>query len=615
MKKKFNSLNVQVPIVVNTFIAVLLIVSISALVQMSKKAIDKASYDGFATTIKGYATFFDSLVENQLILSDTYSSFTFVINYMQNRDTEGEANMLTVLKLMSAKNPYVKSLALVEKDGTILNNSNGDNTDVGKNVNQLYQDLWRKYDAVKKPTLSDSIYKTADGKWITAIISPITSRTDNTYLGALLVVLDWQKVIDEVSSTAGEVLTHWIRLWVFNKDTLLVMHNVPSEVGKLAPAEVKTIVNNTEGKLEFQNDGMTKVCLYTSIKNQPWHVAFSMPLSFIEQQSSKILKIGIMIGVIGIILSSIIGFLYIKNIMSPLKVLVEEAEEMSKGKFILRQFKFNKYNEIGDIAYSFKHMRNALSKIINEVNETSEKINNAALNLTNGSDDLSARTEAQASSLEETASAIEQMASTIKSSASHSVEGNDMMIASKKAVENGAGVISETTRNIEEVYESSEKIKSITKTIEDIAFQTNILALNASVEAARAGDQGRGFAVVASEVRNLAQNSQSSAKDITLLIENIYEKINKSAETARESQSIFNDIQSKIDGTAKIMQEISTTAVEQQTGVDQVNVAVSKIDGITQQNAALVDETANYAKELLEQSENLKSIMTFFKMD
>ncbi|WP_157154143.1 methyl-accepting chemotaxis protein [Brachyspira murdochii] len=614
MKKRFNSLSVQIPIVVNIFIAVLLFVSIFTLLKMSSKAIDDASYNGFATTIKGYSTFFDSLVENQLILSDTYSSFTFVINYMQNRNAEDEANMLSVLKLMSAKNPYVKSLALLEKDGTIMNNSEGNNTDVGKNVSSLYSDLWRKYDAVKKPTLSDSIYKDSDGKWITAIISPITSRTDNSYLGGLLVVLDWQKVIDEVSETAGEVLTHWIRLWVFNKDTLLVMHNVPSEVGKLAPVEVKTIVNNTEGKLEFQNDGMTKVCLYTSIKNQPWKVAFSMPLSFIEQESSRILKVGIVIGVVGIILSFVVGFLYIRNLMSPLKILVEEAEEMSEGKFILRQFRFKK-NEIGDIAYSFKHMRDALSKIINEVNDTSEKINNAALTLTNGSDDLSARTEAQAASLEETSSAIEEMASTIKSSASHSVEGNDMMMASRDAVENGANVIAETTKNIEEVYEASEKIKNITKTIEDIAFQTNILALNASVEAARAGDQGRGFAVVASEVRNLAQNSQASAKDITLLIENIYDKINKSAETARESQKIFDDIQSKIESTAKIMQEISTTAVEQQTGVDQVNIAVSKIDGITQQNASLVDETSTSAKELLEQAQNLKQIMTFFKMD
>ncbi|MEI0485014.1 HAMP domain-containing methyl-accepting chemotaxis protein [Brachyspira intermedia] len=614
MKKSFNSLSIQIPMVVNIFIALLLIVSISTLVHMSKTAIDKASYDGFATTIKGYSTFFDSLIENQLILSDTYASFTFVINYMQNRNPEAENNMLTVLKLMGAKNPYVKSLSLVEPNGTILNNSEGNNADVGKKVADLYPDLWRVYDSVKKPTLADSIYKDSDGKWITAIASPVRSRTDNTYLGGMLIILDWQKVIDEISITAGEVLTHWIRLWVFNKDTLLVMHNVPSEVGKLAPVEIKTIVNNTEGKLEFQNDGMTKVCLYNSLKDQPWKVGFSMPLSFIEQQSTRILIIGIIIGIIGIILSFVIGFLYIKKIISPLKILVEEAEEMSRGEFILRKFKF-KRNEIGDIAYSFKNMRDAMTKIINEVNATSERINNAAANLTQGSDDLSARTDAQASSLEETASAIEEMASTIKSSAEHSVEGNDMMIASKKAVENGASVIAETTKNIEEVYESSEKIKSITKTIEDIAFQTNILALNASVEAARAGDQGRGFAVVASEVRNLAQNSQSSAKDITLLIENIYEKINRSAETARESQSIFNDIQSKIDGTAKIMQEISTTAVEQQTGVDQVNIAVSKIDGITQQNAALVDETTNYARELLEQSENLKNIMTFFKMD
>ena len=613
MKKKFSSLAIQIPIVVNIFITFLLIISIFTLVNMSKKAIDKASYDGFATTIKGYSTFFDSLVENQLILSDTYSSFSTIISYMQNRNPEDEPNLISSMRFVSDKNPYITSISLVEIDGTIINNSHGNNTDVGKKISQLYPDLWQKYDAVKKPTLSDSIYKSSNGKWITAIVSPIHSKTDNSYMGALIMILDWQKVIDEVSSTAGEVLTHWIRLWVFNKDTLLVMHNVPSEVGKNAPVEIKTIVNDTEGKLEFQNDGMTKVCLYTSLKNQPWKVAFSMPLSFIESQSTKILIAGIVIGIVGIVLSSIIGFLYIKNLIAPLKILVEEAEEMSNGQFILRKFKFKK-NEIGNIAYSFKYMRDAMVKIINDVNETSEKINNAALSLTNGSDDLSARTDAQASSLEETASAIEEMASTIKSSADHSVEGNDMMLASKKAVENGANVIAETTKNIEEVYEASEKIKSITKTIEDIAFQTNILALNASVEAARAGDQGRGFAVVASEVRNLAQNSQACAKDITLLIENIYEKINKSAETARESQSIFNDIQSKIEGTAKIMQEISTTAVEQQNGVDQVNIAVFKIDGITQQNDILVDETTTSAKELLEQAQKLKETMTFFKI-
>ena len=612
MKKKFNSLSIQIPIVVNIFIAALLFVSIFTLEKMAKSAIDGATYDGFYTTIKGYATYFDSLITNQLILADTYSSFSSVINYMEYRNPEDEDVLISSMKWVGGKNPYVKSLSLIEPNGTILNNSEGDNIDVGKRASDLYPDLWKKYDAVKKPTLSDSMYKDANGQWITAVISPVISKTDNRYLGGLLVIIDWQKIIDEITATADKSLNEWIRLWVINKDTLVLTHNVPSQVGITFTAMLPA-VNQPEGKIEFENDNMTKICLYTSIKNQPWQVAFSMPLSLVEEKSMKILMVGIIIGVIGLILSSIIGFTYINNITKPLKILVEEAQEMSKGEFILRPFKF-KRNEIGDIAYSFKYMRDALSKIINEVNETSEKINAAALDLTHGSDDLSARTDSQAASLEETSSAIEEMASTIKSSASHSVEGNDMMIASKKAVENGASVISETTKNIEEVYEASEKIKNITKTIEDIAFQTNILALNASVEAARAGDQGRGFSVVASEVRNLAQNSQASAKDITLLIENIYEKINKSAETARESQSIFNDIQSKIDDTAKIMQEISTTAVEQQTGVDQVNIAVSKIDGITQQNAALVDETSNSAKELLEHAQNLKHIMTFFKM-
>ena len=188
------------------------------------------------------------------------------------------------------------------------------------------------------------------------------------------------------------------------------------------------------------------------------------------------------------------------------------------------------------------------------------------------------------------------------------------MIDSKNAVLEGGSVIANTTKMIEDVYESSAKIKDITKVIEGIAFQTNILALNASVEAARAGEQGRGFAVVASEVRNLAQNSQASAKDITLLIEDIYEKINKSAEMARHSQEIFNNIEMKIEETSKIMSDISQTAVEQEAGVDQVNTAVSKMDSITQQNAALVEESTAASKSLLDQANHLKDLMSLFKL-
>ena len=209
---------------------------------------------------------------------------------------------------------------------------------------------------------------------------------------------------------------------------------------------------------------------------------------------------------------------------------------------------------------------------------------------------------------------MEEMASTIKSSTSHSVEGNNMMKESMESIRNAGAIIVETTNSIEEVNEDSEKIKNITKVIEDIAFQTNILALNAAVEAARAGEQGKGFAVVASEVRNLAQNSQTSAKDITNLINIIYEKISKSAEKAKESQQIFEDLEKKLEETSNIMRDISETAIEQQAGVDQVNIAVSQMDTVTQQNAALVEQSTAAADSLLNEARELEEAMRFFRL-
>ena len=241
-------------------------------------------------------------------------------------------------------------------------------------------------------------------------------------------------------------------------------------------------------------------------------------------------------------------------------------------------------------------------------------MHNASEKLATGNVELSKRTESQAASLQETAASMEQMASTIKSSTEYSLTGNDMMISSKSSIDEAGDIIIQTTSNIEEVYETSTKIRNITKIIEDIAFQTNILALNASVEVARAGDQGRGFAVVASEVRNLAQTTQSSVKDITDLVDNAYDKINKATETARQSQEIFKDLKDKIDETANIMKGISSAAVEQQSGVEQVNRAVSEMDGATQLNNTLVNEAEAASKDLVVQANSLQDAMNFFKL-
>ena len=270
--------------------------------------------------------------------------------------------------------------------------------------------------------------------------------------------------------------------------------------------------------------------------------------------------------------------------------------------------------EFAMLLHSFKNMSDKLREIISQVLTSSDRISLAATEISNGNNDLSHRTEMQASSLEETASSMEEIASTIKSSADNSVHGNEMMQDSEKSVKEAGSIIEETTNNIELVYEASNKITEITKIIESIASQTNILALNAAVEAARAGEQGRGFAIVAAEVRNLAQTSQTSVKSITELIEDSAEKIKNAAETARKSLAIFQSIEEKISNTSKIMQDISSMAVEQQQGVYQVNTAITQMDTVTQQNASLVQESSAASQALMYQARELVDLMAFFKV-
>ena len=305
-----------------------------------------------------------------------------------------------------------------------------------------------------------------------------------------------------------------------------------------------------------------------------------------------------------------------KTIGKNLRLCVNLASEISSGNLTVKidEHQMRGNSEFASLLSSFHNMVTHLREIISNVLESSREISEAATEIAQGNTDLSSRTEMQASHLEETASSMEQIASTIKSSADNSVRGNKMMQDSEKSVQEAGEIIEATTNNIELVFEASNKITDITKIIENIAFQTNILALNAAVEAARAGEQGKGFAVVASEVRNLAQTSQSSVKDITSLIADANEKIKTATETARKSKEIFMDIEQKIEDTSKIMQDISAMAVEQQAGVDQVNIAVSQMDQSTQQNASLVEEATASSEALMGQAKELVDLMHFFKV-
>ena len=239
----------------------------------------------------------------------------------------------------------------------------------------------------------------------------------------------------------------------------------------------------------------------------------------------------------------------------------------------------------------------------------------AANSLAVGNKDLAEKAESTAGNLEETASSMEEIASAISMATNNSVKGNEMMNHCKASIDNAASVVSETVRSMNEVNADSEKIKDIIKVIEGIAFQTNILALNAAVEAARAGEQGKGFAVVASEVRSLAQSSQDSAKDITELINQVYEKINRANHIVGSQEQLFVGIKEQIEETADTIKSITEAAVEQKEGVSQVNRAVEEMDTLTQENAALVEQSTASSLELYDDAKELQSVMSYFRIE
>ncbi|MDO6994375.1 methyl-accepting chemotaxis protein [Brachyspira innocens] len=610
---KLNSIMFKIPLMVTLMIIMLSVIIISVSISLATKELNAVTASGFETSVNGFSSLIDSILSYQSILIESYANIPTIKEYMSTRSEAVQDRAIRTMTVLFDNNSYIVDLFMLGLDGKIIESYNGSQDESGEDISSMYPALWQSFISKNyNTTLSFNIYNHED-----YIILPVLQgvRDDNNnVVGAFIAYVNWGKIIDESLKDSKDQFSEEKTLFVINNDLDIVYHNNKNRLFSKATSALIIPNNEDSGLLSYIREGEAISAFFKKLSSTEWVMVERTTDRLLYAPGRKMRFIGIIIGIIGVAISTVITILYIHGTIKPMRFIVEEAREMSEGNFALDAAVKDRNDEIGELSHSFQIMRDKIVTVITDVLAASSEIANAANEVYQGTEDLAQRTEYQASSLEETASSMEEMASTIKSSAQNSVDGNKVMIDSKNAVKEGGVVIGDTTKMIEDVYAASAKIKDITKVIEDIAFQTNILALNAAVEAARAGDQGRGFAVVASEVINLAQNSQTSAKDITVLIEDIYEKINKSAEMARHSQDIFNNIELKIEETSKIMNDISQTAVEQEAGVDQVNTAVTKMDSITQQNAALVEESTAATKSLLDQAKHLEDLVAFFKV-
>ena len=272
---------------------------------------------------------------------------------------------------------------------------------------------------------------------------------------------------------------------------------------------------------------------------------------------------------------------------------------------VLEQYSNYKYlNKIDQ-----KGLTEQLLKLANGVNTLGDSITGMLIeNKTNGLtledssnilltnvDKLNVSSNEAASSLEETAAAIEEITSNIRNNTQNIAKMATFSNGVTASASEGERLANQTTQSMDEINTQVNLINESITVIDQIAFQTNILSLNAAVEAATAGEAGRGFAVVAAEVRNLAARSAEAAKEIKTIVENATKKANQGKDIANNMISGYKDLNENISQTINLIQDIEMSSKEQLTGIEQINDAVNQLDQQTQKNAAVASQTHDVA--------------------
>jgi methyl-accepting chemotaxis protein len=294
---------------------------------------------------------------------------------------------------------------------------------------------------------------------------------------------------------------------------------------------------------------------------------------------------------------------------------LEVLTEYGNANFAYEVKTSNLSGKTGSLLLGIRALGSSVSEFIALINITANALNKNVETLTVASNNLSVSSNQQAASLEETAAALEEITSTIINNTENT---NKMAVFAKEvntASNEGRKLANETASSMEDINVQVNEINNAIVLIDQIAFQTNILSLNAAVEAATAGEAGRGFAVVAAEVRNLAARSADVAKEIKNLVVNATSKANHGKEIASQMIEGYSKLNNNINSTIELINNITEASKEQQAGIEQINDAVTQLDQATQQNAQAASNINIMAKEIHSLSYKLLETANHAKFD
>jgi len=327
---------------------------------------------------------------------------------------------------------------------------------------------------------------------------------------------------------------------------------------------------------------------------------------------SRVMLLGL--GALALLCGIVLAVLLTRSVVRPLEQAVQLAQQVADGQ-LHGTISHQRDDEIGKLLDALSHMTQRLAHTVRQVRDGAQRIDHSSREIAAGNLDLSQRTEHQAGALEETASAMVELTQAVRANSGNAQEANALAVSATAVADKGGVVVAQVVATMHNIDEFARRIVDITGVIDGIAFQTNILALNAAVEAARAGEQGRGFAVVATEVRNLAQRSAVAAKEIKELINESAQQIAGGSALATEAGATMTEIVAQVGKVADIIAAISSASSLQQQGIEQVNAAICEMDGVTQQNATLVEQATAAAQAMQEQCHEMASLMGEFQLD